>query len=149
MRAHRWRVPGRDDTGTATPFVLGLILVLFAVAGLVADGGRAINARVAIADDAEQAARAGADSLDGGRQTGTPQIDPVAATAAAQNFLVARGYASSRIRVSADTEAVSVTVSDVVPTSLLQIVMIDSFTIEGSATARAAIGIWTELDGGP
>lgn len=142
-------MPRHDDTGSATPFVLGLILVLFAVAGLVADGGRAINARVAITDDAEQAARVGADQLGDTRGSGTPRIDPVAATAAAQDFLVARGYAGSRIRVSADTDAVEVTVSDVVPTSLLQIVAIDSFTIEGNASARAAVGIVTELQGGP
>lgn len=141
--------PRHDDTGTATPFVLGLILVLFAVAGLVADGGRAINARVAITDDAEQAARVGADQLGDTRGAGLPRIDPVAATAAAQDFLIARGYAGSRISVSADTDAVDVTVTDVVPTSLLQIVMIDSFTIEGNASARAAVGIVTELPGGP
>lgn len=143
---------GPRDAGSATPFVLGMVIVLFAVAGLVADGGRAVNARVAITDDAEQAARAGADKVTSGgglRGDGTPRIDPVAATAEVQNFLLARGYDGSRISVSADEEAVAVRVTDVVPTSLLQLVFIDSFTVEGSATARAAIGIVTELPEGP
>ncbi|SFJ61799.1 pilus assembly protein TadG-related protein [Cellulomonas sp. KH9] len=141
----------RADRGSATPFVVGLTVVLFAVAGLVADGGRAINARVAITDDAEQAARVGADQVQDGslRGSGTPRIDPVAATSAAQQFLAARGYESSRVSISADDERVAVRVSDVVPTGLLQLILIDSFTVEGSATARAAIGIVTELEGGP
>lgn len=145
-----WRARG-DDRGTATPFVLGLVVVLLAVAGLVADGGRAINARVAITDDAEQAARVGADRVraDTLRGSGTPRIDPVAATAAAQDYLVARGYSGARTSISADEDAVVVRVSDDVPTSLLALVGIDSFTVEGRASARAAIGIVTELQGGP
>jgi len=150
-RLRRALTSGRgDDRGSATPFIVGLTVVLFAVAGLVADGGRAINARVAITDDAEAAARVGADQVRIGtlRGASVPRIDPVAATAAAQQFLVARGYAGSRISISADEDAVAVRVSDVVPTSLLQLIRIDSFTVEGSASARAAIGIVTEF-GGP
>ncbi|MBO0898838.1 hypothetical protein J1G42_02530 [Cellulomonas sp. zg-ZUI222] len=143
--------PERGDRGTATAFVIGLVVVLFALAGLVADGGRAVNARVAITDDAEQAARVGADQVDAGSLRGgsVPRIDPVRATSEARDFLVARGYAPGRISVGADGDAVTVQVSDVVPTALLQLVFIDSFTVEGDATARAAFGINSELGGAP
>lgn len=140
-----------DDRGSASSFVVALFVVLLVVAGLVADGGRAVNARVAITDDAEQAARAGADQVDAEtlRTTGALVIDPSRATAAATELLAARGYASSRMRVVANTDEVTVTVSDDVTTSLLQLAFIDSFTVEGTASARAALGIDAELGAGP
>ena len=56
--------PPRSEQGSATVFVIGFAIVLFLCAGLVIDGGLAINKRMRIADDAEQAARIGADSID-------------------------------------------------------------------------------------
>lgn len=143
-----------DDRGSATAFVVGLVVALLVVAGLVSDAGRAVNARVAAVDDAEQAARVAANQVaEGGLRDGTrAQIDPVEATSEALDFLAARGYAPSRVSVSADTDAVTVTVGTEVPTTLLQLVLIDSFTVQGTATARAATGIETEIteiDGGP
>lgn len=150
VRAVRARLSG-GDRGSASVFVVGMVVVLFALAGLVADGGRSINARVAIMDDAEQAARSGANQIDAAslRGGGTARIDPAAARAEAVAFLSSRGYDSSRIDVTADAATVSVVVSDTVPTSLLQLVLIDSFEVEGSATARAALGITGEITGAP
>jgi len=144
------RLAGTDDRGSASAFVVGLIVALLVVAGLVSDAGRAVNARVAIVDDAEQAARVAANqiSMTALRGGGRPQVDPVRATSEALDFLAARGYATSRASVSADVDAVTVTVSDEVPTTLLQLVLIDSFTVQGTATARAAVGIESEI-GGP
>lgn len=140
-----------DDRGSASAFVVGLVVALLVVAGLVSDAGRAINARVAAVDDAEQAARVGANQLalstmrDGNR----PRIDAVRATSEVLDFLAARGYATSRASVSADVDAVTVTVRRDVPTTLLQLILIDSFAVEGTATARAAVGIESEIEGGP
>ena len=64
MRGHRRVARTRDEDGSATIFVIGFAIVLFLCAGLVIDGGMAINKRMRIADDAEQAARIGADSID-------------------------------------------------------------------------------------
>lgn len=64
MRAARRIARTRDEDGSATIFVIGFAIVLFLCAGLVIDGGMAINKRMRIADDAEQAARIGADSID-------------------------------------------------------------------------------------
>ena len=40
-----------DESGTATAFVVGFAIVLLACAGLVIDGGTALNARMTLADD--------------------------------------------------------------------------------------------------
>ena len=56
----RERITADGEDGAASVFVLGLVVVLMIVAGLVVDGGRAVNGRAAAMDAAEQAARAGA-----------------------------------------------------------------------------------------
>ena len=54
----------RTDAGTVTAFVVGLALALVAVAGLVVDGGLLLAARSAALDEAQAAARAGAQAVD-------------------------------------------------------------------------------------
>ena len=145
------RVARGDDRGSVSVFVIGLVVVLMAVAGLVVDGGRAINARAALADDAEQAARAGANQLDVDelRATGDVRIDPAAARASATQFLLTRGYAPGDITVDADAQNVDVSLEQEVPTQLLSLILITSFTVTGQATARAAVGIVDEFPGAP
>lgn len=142
---------GRDDRGAASVFVIGLIVVLMVVAGLVVDGGRAINARAALSDDAEQAARAGANRLDlvTLRDTGDVRIDPDAAEAAARDFLLVRGYTNDEIGTDADAERVRVQLEQDVPTQLLSLILINTFHVSGGATARAAVGINAEIAGAP
>lgn len=137
----------RSDEGAASAFVLGIVLALMVVAGLVVDGGRAVNARAEILDDVEQAARAGANQVDVAslRSGGQVVVAPTAARQAAVDHLVALGYDASRVSVSADSATVTVEASDVVPTALLSLVFVDSFEVRGQAVARAATGIVTEL----
>ena len=52
----RARLVRRDEGGTATVFVVGFAVVLLACAGLVIDGGSAINARMKLADAEGRAA---------------------------------------------------------------------------------------------
>ncbi len=143
----RWRGRGRDDAGAASVMVLALVVVLMVVAGLVVDGGRAVNARAAAFDAAEQAARAAANQVDDGalRAGGDVTIDADAATAAAVDHLVAQGYDAGRITVAADAQEVRVTVRETVSTSLLALIFIQSFDVEGTATARPAVGIVEEI----
>lgn len=140
-----------SDQGSASVLVLALIVVLMLVAGLVVDGGRAVNARAEIMDDAEQAARAGANQVDLSvlRATGQVSVDPAAARAAAAAYLVGQGYDAGRINATADQAEVSVTVRRDVPTALLSMIFIQSFEVEGVATARAALGVTTEIPGAP
>jgi len=141
----------RDDRGSASVFVIGLFVMLMVVAGLVVDGGRAINARAALSDDAEQAARAGANRLDLVvlRDTGEVRIDPAAAEAEARDFLLVRGYANEEIETDADAERVRVQLEQDVPTQLLSLILVNSFHVSGGATARAAVGINAEIAGAP
>ncbi|MDM7831252.1 TadE/TadG family type IV pilus assembly protein [Cellulomonas edaphi] len=140
-----------EDTGTMSVFVIGLIVVLMALAGLVVDGGRAINARATAADDAEQAARAGANQVDDValRGRGTVVVDEAAAREAALSFLSHQGYDRGDVRVAVRADSVDVSVSDDVPTTLLSLVNIDTFHVTGSATARATVGIINEIGGAP
>ncbi|NYG55132.1 pilus assembly protein TadG-related protein [Nocardioides perillae] len=132
--------PGRrrDERGTATAFVVGMSVTLLACAGLVVDGGTAINARMKLADEVEQAARAGAQQIDVDtlRATGTLQLDRGAAEQAARTFIGGRGYSGGAVAVDADT--VTVTADEVVETTLLTLIGIRTFEVSATATAEAA-----------
>jgi hypothetical protein len=52
------------ERGSMSVFTVLFSVVVFLLAGLLVDGGAAINARLRAADVAEQAARAGADRID-------------------------------------------------------------------------------------
>jgi Flp pilus assembly protein TadG len=139
-----------DDRGAATLFVVGVALALFALAGLVVDGGLAINERQRVADDTEQAARAGADRLaqTALRGGGDVVVDPAAARSAARSYLLGRGYTDAQITVAVDGDHVQVTATRRQPTALLSIVFINSITVSGQADARAVVGIAGEITGG-
>lgn len=145
--AARGRSAGHEESGTATLFVVMLSLVLFALAGLVIDGGLAINARQRVADDVEQAARAGAERIDVPtlRATGVVRIDEPAARDAAAAFLTGRGYGAGDLLVSTTATTVTARGHQKVPTALLSIVRITSFDVDAEATARAAVGITAEV----
>jgi Flp pilus assembly protein TadG len=128
---------GRDERGTATAFVVGMAIVLLACAGLVVDGGTALNARMRLADDVEQAARAGAQEIDVAtlRDSGDLVLDSAAAEDRARVYLVGRGYTVGTVHADQDTVQVAATYE--APTKLLSLISIDSFTVSASATAEA------------
>ncbi len=82
-----------EEEGMVTAFVVIFTLALLAMAGLVLDGGLALAAKVHAINDAQAAARAGAQAIDIPlyRSTGTITLDPAQATADAQAFLAAAG----------------------------------------------------------
>lgn len=134
------RHQAKDDRGTATVFVLGLIVVLFGFAGLVIDGGNALNTRARMADLAEQAARAGADQLDIGslRSNGAVTINCGPAVSGAVDGYLASYPADHGIVTGCTAQTVTVTVHTTVNTEILQILPgLDHFGITASATARA------------
>jgi Flp pilus assembly protein TadG len=133
---------GRDD-GAATIFMLTLSVVLFVVAGLVVDGGLAINARGRVADDAEQAARAGAQQvdLDRLRTDGVVVLDAPAARTASADFLTARGYTPGTATPVVAGDTVTVTVRRREPTAMLLLIGIDHFDVEATASSRPVLGI--------
>lgn len=129
----------RDERGAASIFVLGMSVVLLVCAGLVVDGGLAINARMRVADDAEQAARAGADSIDLDilRAGGGLVVNKSLAAQRAADYLGTRGYTPDEYDLDVDGQTVSVTVSDTTDTMILGVVNIDTYPVHAAATATA------------
>jgi Putative Flp pilus-assembly TadE/G-like len=83
-----WRKGGlrwRGDQGTLSLFVVLFTPVVVLLAGLLVDGGIAINARERAADVAQQAARAGANDLNvAALRSGTIELDPGACNVATE-----------------------------------------------------------------
>lgn len=133
------RTRTRDDQGSATPFVVGLALTLVVMAGLVADGGGALNARMRLADDVEHAAIAGAQSTDELhlRETGELVIDEGEAEQRIRDHLAGKGY--HNITMNVDATTVTVHAELTVPTKTLSLIGIDRFDVEATATSEAEI----------
>jgi Flp pilus assembly protein TadG len=127
----------RDESGTATAFVVGFAIVLLACAGLVIDGGTALNARMTLADDVEQAARAGAQEIDivALRANDVVQLDPRAAEGRAYAYLGGLGYSVSTANAAGDQ--ITVGAQDQVAPKLLSLIGVPPFDISASATAQA------------
>lgn len=129
----------RDERGSATAFVVGMTVTLVVVAGLVVDGGGALNARMTLADDVEAAAVAGAQATDElrFRADDVLVIDPVEAKQRALEVLQGRGYEG--IVVIATDESVTVTAHDTFDTSMLSLIGINQFDVHATATSEAEI----------
>lgn len=139
IRGARLRPTRREhgERGAATAFVVGLAITLLMCAGLVADGGTALNARMKLADDVEQAARSGAQEIDelSARGQGTLRLDPERARTRAASYVGSRGYRNAGITVTDDS--VTVTAKNTVDTKLLGLIGIHTFDVSASATAEA------------
>ena len=130
---------GDDESGMVTAFVVIFTLALLAMAGLVLDGGLALAAKVQAIDDAQAAARAGAQAIDIPlyRATGQVTLDPGEAVADAHRYLVASGHTGT---VAVTGDQVTVTVSVTQATQILSIVGVDQLTVSGTGSATAQQG---------
>jgi hypothetical protein len=132
--------PSRGDKGSATLWMVFGTVIVLAMCGLVFDGGALISAKRAAINDAEEAARAGAQAIDVAALygPGSPhQLDPPAAIARAEAFLATNGWQGT---VSADLTSVTVTITRTQPMTFLQTFGLSNRTITGSATARTQQG---------
>ena len=127
---------GGNESGMVTAFVVIFTLALLAMAGLVLDGGLALAAKIGAIDDAQAAARAGAQAIDIPlyRATGQITLNPRAAVADAERYLSASGHTGT---VTVAGDQVTVTVSVTQPTQILSIVGIDSIGVSGTGSATA------------
>ena len=111
-----------------------------AIAGLVDDGGRALSARVRAMDEAQAAARAGAQQINLVllRENGSVELDQPAATKAAYQYLAAVGDGGT-VDVSGNSVLVTVRLS--VPTQILGAFGVSTLTVsaEGDATAEQGV----------
>ncbi len=139
----------RDPEAGAIAIMLPVLAVaLFAMAGLVIDGGTALAARGRAADVAQEAARAGADQLTAtSLRRGDPSrltLDPAAATLAARQIMDA-SQVTGQVQVSGDT--VTVQARTVKRTAMLSAVGIDTVSGHASATATVLYGGTTDATG--
>jgi uncharacterized membrane protein len=128
-----------DEKGQVAILVLGLALVVFAVAGLAVDGTRAFLARRSLQNSADAAALAGAAELhvetyyaSGGR---TVVLDQAAARRAAAAWLGRRGL-PAHAEITTEPGRIEVVIRSQTPTSFLGLVGVRAIPV--AAAARAA-----------
>lgn len=130
----------RDERGQVTAFVVVIMVALIALGGLVIDGGNTLAAKRRVVDEADGAARAGAEALavPGYRSTGTLIPDPTAASQAALDYLTRTGH-TGQVRIVGDRVVVTVTVDE--PTTILGILGIRTLTVTGTGQAHLSHGV--------
>jgi Flp pilus assembly protein TadG len=128
-----------SQDGSISAFVALLLVAVFVLMGLVVDGGSALSARQAAADEAEQAARAGAGALSvDALRLSSVQIDQAEAVDAAEEFTVAAGHPGT---ATASSDTVNVQIHYRIRTDVLGIVGIDSLPVSASASAVDVQGV--------
>jgi len=135
------------EAGSVSVLVAVLGFALLLMLGLVVDGGRQLIAYRRAANDAEQAARAGAGAVNpAGLRTGSYILDPAAATAAARRYLSASQpggqITASSITVTGNTVAVIVTLRRT--TTFLAAVGIAGVNATGRGRAQLVHGVAAE-----
>jgi uncharacterized membrane protein len=145
MTLCRHRHPSGDERGTVTAFVASFTIALLAVAGLVVDGGYTLAARRRAFNEADAAARAGAQAVDEAslRSGGTVRLEPGRARAVALGHVNAAGL-SGTVDVTGDT--VTVHVATTQPMTLLGMVGVGPLAIHADGSARAVRGVRTGGD---
>ena len=133
----------RDERGAVTAFVVVFTTTLLLVAGLVIDGGYVLAARRAAINEAEAAARAGAQAVrtDVLRADGPVTIDPTEARRRVLSYLASSGHAAT-VDVSSDTVHVEVSFSK--PLAILGLAGLGQITVRGDGEARGVRGLVQE-----
>ena len=150
LRCHTRRstvsgMPDRNhdgERGGLSLMIVVLFVVLAALAGIVVDGGAKLAADETAVALAQEAARAGATTVDVSRAyaSGSFVVDQGEALAAARSYLVTAGC--DRFTVAAvGARAIRVSVTITEPTRFLSLIGIDSFTSTGAATASLLTGV--------
>jgi hypothetical protein len=130
------------ERGALSLMVVILFVVLVALAGIVVDGGAKLVADETAAALAQEAARAGATTVDVSRAyaSGSFVVDQGEALATARSYLVNAGYDRFTV-TTVGARAIRVSVTIIEPTRFLSIIGVDSFTSTGVATASLLTGV--------
>jgi hypothetical protein len=150
LRCHTCRdtisaMPDRNhdgERGGLSLMIVVLFVVLAALAGIVVDGGAKLTADETAVALAQEAARAGATTVNASSAyaSGAFVVDQGPALSAARSYLVSAGY--NRFTVAAaGARAIRVSVTITEPTKFLSLIGIDSFTSTGTATASLLTGV--------
>ena len=126
----------RDERGTVTAFVASFTLALVAVGGLVVDGGYILAARQRAYDEADAAARAGAQAidLDTLRSGGSATLTISEAQRRVDDYLLPSGHEGV---VEVNGDQVTVTITHDRSLVLLGAFGVGPVTIEATGTASA------------
>ena len=133
------RSPARGEAGMLTAFVAVLTVALLAIVGMAVDSGRAISAQRLAADEAAQAARAGAGRLSiNALRDGRLVIDGASAVRAAEQYMSLSGHPGT---AWVHDGIVSARVVEAVPTTILGIVGVRTITVSATASASDVSGV--------
>ena len=140
-----WRLrPLRKDPerGALSLMIVALAVGLVAVAGIVVDGGAKLTAVENAAAVAQEAARAGATTVNvsDAYSAGVYVVDQQRAMQAARAYLVKAGLHHFSV-AAAGSRAIRVTVTITKPTKFLALIGIGTFTCTGVATATLVTGV--------
>jgi Flp pilus assembly protein TadG len=126
----------RDERGSVTVFVVVFTTTLILVGGLATDGGYLLAARRAAINEAESAARAGAQAIrtDLLRTDGTVAIDPIDARRRVAAYLARSGH-DGTVDITGDT--VRVEVSFTQPLAVLGLAGLAPITVRGTGEAQS------------
>jgi len=133
---------GDRERGGLSLMLVVLFVALAALAGIVVDGGAKLIADENAVALAQEAARAGATTVDesAAYSSGSFVVSQQQALAAARSYLIGAGY--DRYSVSPDgSRAIRVSVTITEPTRFLSLIGVDSFTCTGIATASLVTGV--------
>jgi Flp pilus assembly protein TadG len=137
-----WMDGDDSDRGALSLMIVVLFVAFIALAGIVVDGGAKLDADQNAYALAQEAARAGANSVDTSTayQSGSFVVDPAQAQEAASSYLSAAGQHDFSVHAVGRREIwVSVTITE--PTLFLAIIGIGHFTCTGTATATLVTGV--------
>ena len=125
-----------SERGAIVPFIVVVVTGLLMLIGLVVDGGHVLAARARALDDAQEAARVGAEqlSVDLAHTGQDISIDGSAATAAADRYLAAAGEHGA---VSVRGDMVTVVVDRDVDAQVLGLAGLRTLHVTESGSARA------------
>ena len=125
---------GPADRGAVTLFVAIAMVGLFALAGLVVDGGAKVRAVQRADRVAAEAARAAGQAIDvaGVLEGSDVRVDRRAAIVAAESYLQASGVEGSA-RVIDGGSGIAVTTTTSAPTVFLGLIGVPQFTVRGGA----------------
>jgi hypothetical protein len=130
------------DRGGLSLMIVVLFVVLVALAGIVVDGGAKLAADENATALAQEAARAGATTVNVSTaySTGSFVVDPARAVAAARQYLLGAGYRNFSVTTSGD-KAITVRVTITERTKFLSLIGLRSFSATRTATAQLVTGV--------
>ena len=131
----------RRERGQTTIFVIGMVVIVFAVIGLAVDGTRAFLHRRTLQSAADAAALAGASELDRDQYYASRgraiEIDPGVARRAASRWLDLRSL-PVEAGISANTSRVTVTLRSEVATLFLRLIGLSRVPVAVEAASAPA-----------